>query len=110
MRRSTRAWLCAAGCCLATVANAAPAGGARAVIERYVLVTGGRAALEADTLVHRRGRLIEAGVSGTVEDWRRGRDHVVLAEHLGLLRTRRGYDGAQGWSTDFTSRKVGPLE
>ncbi len=112
MRGTVRALLCAAGCCFAVSATASsdPLVVARAVVERYVTATGGRAALDADTLVHTRGRITDAGVSGTFEEWRDGADHVLRNEHLGTLRTRTGFDGTRGWTTDFTSRKVGPLE
>src|SRR5258706_4101310 len=112
MRGSVLALWCATGCCLAGAAAATtdPLAAAHAVVERYVAVTGGRAALAADTLLHARGRIADAGMNGTFEEWRRGADHVLRNEHLGLLRTRMGYDGARGWTTDFTSRKVGPLE
>jgi hypothetical protein len=112
MQRTVRALLCAAGCCLAVTVTAStdPLVAARAVVERYVAETGGRAALEADTLVHARGRITDAALGGTFEEWRRGTDHVLRNERLGMLRTRMGYDGTRGWTTDFTSRKVGPLE
>src|SRR5258706_278898 len=112
MRGSVLALWCATGCCLAGAAAATtdPLAAAHAVVERYVAVTGGRVALAADTLLHARGRIADAGMNGTFEEWRRGADHVLRNEHLGLLRTRMGYDGAHGWTTDFTSRKVGPLE
>ncbi len=82
----------------------------REVVERYVAATGGRAALDADTLLHRSGRMLDAGVQGRFEDWRRGGDHALRIEHLGTLRTKLGFDGVAGWRTDYTSRKVGPLE
>ena len=110
MRGSLRALLCAAGCCIAVTARADVPVSARALVERYVTVTGGRAALEADTLLHAQGHMTDAAMSGTFEEWRRGTDHVLRNEHLGMLRTRIGYDGTRGWTTDFTSRKVGPLE
>src|ERR1051325_1658577 len=110
MRGIARVALCAAGCALAAVAQADPQLAARAIVERYVVATGGRAALEADTLLHVRGRLSDAAMSGTFELWRRASDHVLRTQHLGLLRTREGYDGARGWDTDYTSRKVSPLE
>src|SRR5260221_6006058 len=110
MRGIVRVALCAAGCALAATAQADPQLAARAIVERYVVATGGRAALAADTLLHVRGRLSDAAMSGTFEHWRRGSDRVLRTEHLGLLRTREGYDGTRGWDTDFTSRKVSPLE
>ena len=112
MRGTVRAVLCAAGCCIAMAAHAStdPLVAARAVVERYVGATGGRAALEADSVLHVRGRITDAGLSGTFEEWRAGSDRVLRNERLGMLRTRMGYDGTLGWRTDFTSRKVGPLE
>src|SRR5258706_445189 len=111
MKGTVRALLCAAGSCLAVTVSAStnPLVAARAVVERYVTETGGRAALEADTLLRARGRIDDAGVTGTFEEWRRGTDHVLRTEHLGMIRTRLGYDGTRGWTTDFTSRKIGPL-
>ena len=110
MRRSARLLLCAAACLVATGARADKQVAARAIVDRYVVATGGRAALEADTLLHVRGRIVDAGVKGTFEQWRLGSDHVLRSERLGLVRRKVGYDGVKGWSTDFTSRKIGPLE
>lgn len=95
---------------LAVPAGAASVDAARAVLERYVSVTGGRAALAADTVLHTRGRLTEAGVRGTFETWQRGTRHVLQVQRLGMLRTKTGFDGVHAWRTDFTSKKVGPLE
>lgn len=83
---------------------------AREIIERYVEVTGGRAALEADTVLHRKGRITTAGVEGRWEDWRQGPDRLLSVERLGLIRRREGLDRTTAWSTDFTSKKVGPVE
>ena len=91
-------------------AQAASINAARAVIERYVSVTGGRAALQADTVLHTRGRMLQAGVNGTFETWQVGARHVLHVERLGMLRTKTGYDGERAWTTDFTSKKVGPVE
>jgi hypothetical protein len=112
MQGTVRALLCAAGCCLAVTATAStdPLVAARAVVERYVAASGGRAALEADTLLHTRGRITDAALGGTFEEWRRGTDHALRNERLGMLRRRIGFDGTRGWTTDYTSRKVGPLE
>jgi predicted aspartyl protease len=83
---------------------------ARAVVERYVVATGGRAALEADTLLHRSGRMKTSGMEGRWEDWRRGSDRLLGIQRLGMLRTKTGLDGMRGWSTDFTSKQVNRLE
>ena len=83
---------------------------AREMIERYVQVTGGRAALDADTLLHHVGRVSDSGMSGTFEVWERSPDCALRVDHVGTLRTKTGYDGHVGWRTDFTSKKVNPVE
>jgi len=100
---------------LAMVASSAHAGTdpirqARDVIARYVDATGGRAALDADTLLHRMGHSVGQGMEGRWQDWRRGPDHLLRVEQTGLLRVKEGFDGTSGWRTDFTSKKVGPVE
>lgn len=87
-----------------------PAREARAILERYVEVTGGRAALEADTVLHRAGRTLTGGLQGRWEEWRQGSDRLLRVERLGMLRSRMGLDRTRGWQTDFTSKKVGPVE
>ncbi|MCE9628142.1 MAG: aspartyl protease family protein [Candidatus Eisenbacteria bacterium] len=83
---------------------------ARALIERYVTLSGGRAALMADTVLHVRGRLQQAGVPGTFEEWRAGSDRWLRHEKQGLLRTRTGHANGEGWKTDFTSKQVSRIE
>jgi hypothetical protein len=94
----------------ASASAATPEAVARALVNRYVVATGGRSALLADTIVHVRGHVTEAGVEGTFEEWRAGADRVLRVDHLGTLHTRSGFDGTRGWHTDFTNKKVGPLE
>src|SRR5262245_42963999 len=60
---------CAAAGCGATVARAELPPTPRAVVERYVVATGGRQALAADTLLHVRGHQTSAGMTGTFEQW-----------------------------------------
>jgi hypothetical protein len=83
---------------------------ARAVVERYVQVTGGRAALEADTVLHWVGRSSDSGMHGTFESWTRGYDRVLHVERVGTLRTKEGLSGTTAWSTDFTAKKIDPVE
>lgn len=97
-------------CLLPCSASALPTNAARAIVERYVVATGGRTALVADTVLHARGRVDDAGVQGTYESWQVGSRHLLQVQKLGLLRTKTGFDGERAWRTDFTSRKVGPLE
>jgi hypothetical protein len=83
---------------------------AREIIERYVEATGGRAALEADSVLHRTGHVVSSGMEGSWQDWRKGSDRILRVDKLGMLRTKVGLDGSIGWRTDFTSKKVGPME
>ncbi len=94
----------------ATTAHADSRDAARGIVERYVTVSGGRAALLGDTLLHVRGRLQQAGVAGTFEDWRAGSERWLHIEHQGLLHTRIGHDAEGGWKTDFTSKQVSRVE
>lgn len=92
------------------LANTDPLRRARAILERYVEATGGRAALEADTMLQRGGRIFTAGQSGTWQDWRLGTDRMLKVERLGMLKSREGLDRTTGWCTDYTSKNVGPVE
>src|SRR5438874_364355 len=112
MKRVRRAVALAAACFASAVPSRAATArsAARGIIERYVAATGGRDALLADTVLHVRGRMTQGGIDGTFEEWHAGANHVLRTEHLGMLHTRSGFDGVRGWRTDFTNRKVGPLE
>src|SRR5262249_19786211 len=44
------------------------------------------------------------------EVWVQAPDRALRVERLGTLRTRMGFDGRSGWRTDYTSKKVGPVE
>src|SRR5262245_18493236 len=100
--------------CLGLVVSALPAHAAvpsaRVVIERYVEATGGRAALEADTVLHLVGHATDAGMHGTFEIWMQGPDRALRVDRMGLLRTKQGLNGTIAWSTDFTSKKIDPVE
>ena len=110
MRGRARFSLVALGLLGAGSAHAAMPAAARGVIERYVQATGGRAALEADTLLHSTGRIKDPGMTGRFEEWRRAPDRALRIERLGTLKTREGFDGRVAWRTDYTSRKVDPVE
>ena len=81
LRRFILSWVVYA-CLLPCSASAKPNDAARAIIERYVAATGGRAALVADTVLHVRGRVDDAGVQGTYESWQVGSRHLLQAAHL----------------------------
>lgn len=100
--------------CLVSVANASPSTDplrrAREILERYVEATGGRSALEADTLLRRTGHVVTSGMDGSWQEWRKGNDRLLRIEQLGMLKQKEGLDGTIGWRTDYTSKKVGPIE
>ncbi len=110
MRKLTSLVLASLALATQAAAGADPLREARALLERYVTATGGRAALEADSVLHRSGRTKTSGMEGRWEDWRRGADRFLRVERLGMLRTKTGLDGARGWSTDFTSKQVSRVE
>ena len=83
---------------------------ARPFIERYVEVTGGRAALAADTVLHARGHITDSAMHGTFETWTHAPVKALRVETMGTLRTKEGIDGLQAWTTDYTARKVNRLE
>jgi len=83
---------------------------ARAFIDRYVQVSGGRAALDADTALHVFGHITDAGMKGTFEAWMQAPARALRVDRLGTLRTREGIDGATAWRTDYTSKRVNPVE
>ncbi len=83
---------------------------AKPVVDRWIEASGGRAAFLADTMLHVKGRSVAGGERGTFEFWRHGPAQYMEAETEGTLRVRHGLDGATGWRTDVTSKKVAPLE
>jgi hypothetical protein len=83
---------------------------ARATIERYVQATGGRAALDADTVLHVTGHVTDAGMHGTFEAWTAAPDRALRVERVGTLRTKAGIDGATAWRTDLTSKRANRVE
>ncbi len=83
---------------------------AQVLIDRYVEATGGRAALDADTLVHVKGKLRSDGLDGTFDRWWHAPDRLLQAERAGTIRMRVGLDGEAGWRSDLTSRQIAPME
>ncbi len=94
----------------ASASHALVAPKAQVLIDRYVEATGGRAALDADTLVHVKGKLRSEGLAGTFDRWWRSPDQLLEAERAGTIRTRVGFDGHDGWRTDLTSKQIAPMQ
>ncbi|HXJ67737.1 MAG TPA: aspartyl protease family protein [Verrucomicrobiae bacterium] len=109
MRGLARLSLCSLVVLAASSANAAVPS-ARAVIERYVQVSGGRAALDADTVLHVTGHSIDAGMKGTFEVWMQAPSRALRIDRVGTLRTKQGIDGTVAWRTDYTSKRANPVE
>src|SRR5262245_35746160 len=83
---------------------------AKAVVDRYVEATGGRAALEAERSAYVRGRMETMQLKGSFEQWTRVPDRIATRIQLGSLKLRTGYDGRTGWETDLASKRVRILE
>src|SRR6185436_12179877 len=101
MRGLARLTLCslvtfAAPCAHAAVPTARP------FIDRYIQVSGGRAALIADTVLHVTGHTTDAGMKGTFEAWMQAPARALRVDRVGTLRTREGIDGTTAWRTDYT--------
>ncbi len=90
------------------LAEAPPA--ARALIEHYLRATGGRAAFEAESTLHVKGRLAASGMKGTYEAWLRRPDCFATKVTLGSLRVRTGCRGNVAWETDLNSNRVRRLD
>src|SRR5690242_16788153 len=109
MRGVARLWLCSLVVFAAVPAQAAVPT-ARAFIQRYVDASGGQAALDADTVLHVTGRVTDAGMKGSFEAWIQAPGRALRVERMGTLRTRQGIDGASAWRTDYTNKRVNPVE
>lgn len=83
---------------------------ARALFERHVQASGGRAAFLADSGWHAIGQLTDSGLEGRTDLWAARPARLARSERVGTLRARVGTDGRSAWSTDLTSRQVTPLE
>ncbi|MBI5709778.1 MAG: PDZ domain-containing protein [Candidatus Eisenbacteria bacterium] len=83
---------------------------AQEVVERYLKASGGRAAFEAESTLHVKGRVVAAGLKGRFEAWLGYPDRRVTNLTLGSLKRRTGCDGIAAWQTDLSSRKVRRLD
>jgi hypothetical protein len=77
-----------------------PSDRAQRVLDRYVEVTGGRAAWEAERNVHTGSHLVAFGLTGTSEGWTERPNRTASETHLGPFTLLEGYDGDVGWRTD----------
>ncbi len=83
---------------------------AKVVVDRWLEASGGRAAYLADTLLHVKGRTRKGGEPGTFEVWRHGSSQYMETHTEASVKLRFGVDGAAGWRTDVTAKKIAPLE
>ncbi len=111
IERMDRAWAMALACLfLAAPARAEITSIAKPIVEHWITASGGRDAMLADTLVHRKGRLVAEGLRGTFDQWSAGPGRLLEETNLGGTRERAGLADTIGWRTDLTTRKVTPLE
>ena len=103
------------GAMLAALAIAAPARGeitpqARTIVDRYVEVSGGAAALAAQHALRLKGRMNTMEFKGSFEQWCEAPSRYLQRVSLGPLRFREGFDGHVGWRTDLNSKQVTILD
>ncbi len=90
---------------LAALAAAAPARAtitpdAKAVLDRYLQASGGRAAWEKTRAMYTKASLSAFGLKGTVETWRRAPDAHASAVAIGPLAIKDWGMGGKAWRTD----------
>ncbi|HEY3216955.1 MAG TPA: aspartyl protease family protein [Candidatus Eisenbacteria bacterium] len=85
---------------LGPAADAAITPEARAVISRYLEVTGGADPFLAEHSVHSKGTLDAFGLRGTVEAWAMRPDKSASLTAIGPFTLRDGCDGAIAWRVD----------
>jgi hypothetical protein len=73
---------------------------ARAVVERYVQATGGRAAWNAERTLHAKLTLSGYGLTGTAEAWLAKPDKSLTVTHLGPINQQEGTFGDRAWQID----------
>jgi len=84
----------------ATAADAAVPPEARKILDRYIEVTGGRAALLAERSQHVWAGVSALGFSGRIESWNQRPDRRASVTVLGPFTLRDGHDGATAWRVD----------
>jgi hypothetical protein len=102
--------LAAASLMCAPAARASITPDAQKVVDRYVEVTGGREAFDAQRTLHVRGKIAEIGLSGTYEAWVQWPDRMVTRISLGSLKVRTGVNGSRAWHTDLNLRNLAMLD
>ena len=83
---------------------------ARAIVDRYILATGGAEALEKEQALHVSGSLSAIELKGSFDTWSQCPDRMLMRISLGPVRQRLGFDGTSGWETDLNSKRVRKLE
>src|SRR5262249_37209591 len=82
---------------------------AQKVLDRYVEVSGGRAAWEQTRTVHYKGKLNAFGLQGQIESWRRSPDRHSSTVAIGPFTIRDWTSAGKAWRTD-PSGKLLPLD
>jgi hypothetical protein len=97
-------------CSCASTARAEITPAARAVVDRYLEATGGRAAFESTHSLHTLATISALGLKGTSHTWTRDPNWRATETELGPLKFREGYDGETAWRTDPSTGKVVVLD
>jgi hypothetical protein len=87
-----------------TPSRAAITPDAQPVVDRYLQVTGGAAALSAEHATHARFTLTAFGLTGLVESWSRLPSSGASVTSIGPFTLREGDDGKVAWRIDQNGR------
>ncbi len=110
MHRVVRRAACGAAIAMTAfaVGRAEIAEPARAIVEKYVEVSGGPAAFASDSVLHVKCKLFTGGERGKWEVWVNGAAQMLLVEVAGPVQMRIGLDHGVAWRTDLQARNVSP--
>src|SRR5262245_14374057 len=83
---------------------------AKAIVDRYIEVTGGRAKFDRERAIRVKGHINTVGMRGTFQQWTRVPDKLLSRTSLGSVKIVEGFDGVTGWRTDLSSKRVTILD
>jgi len=109
-RFARRVALLAAALSVAVSARAEITPEAKAVVDRFIEATGGRAAFDELQTTRVKGKISAFGLQGTSIIYTRRPDRRASVTELGPIKIRDGFDGTTAWRTDPGTGKVVTLD
>jgi len=80
------------------------------VVDRFVEVSGGRAAWQKTHAMHSKGTLTAYGLQGSIESWRKDPDKRAIDVAIGPMKFQQWSGGGKSWRTDPGSGKLLALD